>query len=279
MNKPNTFLAVGIVLIFNSLATFSQEFKPIIKVAKGENYNYTSGMNMDINISVAGQEMKVTSSSTYTIKNVIDKVNADGSIDIINTTWDIKVLSSAMGKDSTINMEGKAGPTYKQQFDKLGNFVKKEIIDSSALLINIDNTSNSLSVFCEFPDKNLKPGDKWTKERTDSIDIKQMGGKMGVKGQTEYTFGQKEKIDGMDLIKVTFTATLGIGGKGNMMGMDIFMEGTGVSSGELYFDPATGVIYTNKGNIEMDINMAITGAQSMTMPMNQKITYTQKLVK
>ena len=277
-NLKKTFVPFLLLVIF-SFTVNSQEYKPKIKVSKGENYNYSSEILMEMNISAGGQDIKMNSSTNYTSKNKIDNINSDGTIEIINTTSDIKIKTQAMGKDSTITMDGNAGPTYKQKFDKLGNFISKTIIDSSQMNLNLENNSGNMAVFCEFPDKNLKPGDKWTKDRLDTIEVKQIGGAMDVKAQSEYTMGQKEKIDGMDLIKVTYTSTLTIGGKGEMMGMNIFMEGTGAGNGELYFNPATGVINMSKGNVEMDINMVLTGAQNMNMPMNQKITLNQKLIK
>jgi hypothetical protein len=273
--KKRTHFALAFFLI--PFLVHSQEYKPQFKVANGQEYNYQMDMISESTQSMGGQEMKIPANSTSTIKNLINKIFPDGKIEIIVSSWDAKV-STKMLKDTTMQFNGKVGPTSKITVDKLGNALSKEKIDTvaaSAGSFNMDNSMIGTILFCEFPDKPLKTGDKWTKEHTDSVGAP--FGKLGMKIKTEYTFGSKEIIDGRNLYKVTSTSAIEVAGKGQMQGMDLFIEGTGAKSGNTYFDPATGVIYLDKNKIELSMTVAISGQQSMTIPVTQKMDITIKL--
>lgn len=280
----NSFLKSSAVLFlfFASNTLLAQEFKTPLKVTKGEEYNYQTEMVMDINMNQGGMEMKISNSTSSTNKYKVENVLSNGSIDLLFSTWDITTRTQMMGKDTSMSMKGKVSPTYKMLIDKYGNTVTREIVDSSYVKeFNVqlggENRLMNSGMFCEFPNKDLQIGEKWNKTLSDTIS--NMGMKLGLTIKTEYILGKVEMFEGKSLQKITFKADIEIGGKGNMQGMDVFAEGTGVSSGTAYIDPVSKVISTSKSNIEMAMTMAISGAQSMTIPINQKITATMKLKK
>ncbi|HEY4788178.1 MAG TPA: hypothetical protein VIH57_19120 [Bacteroidales bacterium] len=271
-----TTLSLALVLV--SCIVYSQEYKPSFKVSKGQEYNYLMDMTMDMTQSMGGQEMKYGMSSKATVKNTISEVMPDGKIEIITSNWDASVTSKIM-KDTTMTYKGKVGPSTKFILDKFGNILsrtKLEADSSENKIPGLDNMSNS-TIFCEFPEKPISPGDKWIKEHTDSVPSPV--GKLEFKIKSEYTLGSKETIEGKSLYKLLCTSNIQISGKGNMQGMDIAMDGTGIKTDDIYFDPSTGTIFSDKANMELDINVAITGQQNMTIPMNQKVAINFKLIK
>lgn len=265
------------ILVTVSILSFSQEYKTEIKVTKDQSYNYKTDMVMDITQTVGGQEMKINTSVSATYKNLIlDVIN--GQPKVKSTVWDVQT-SMKMMMDTTIKMEGQIGPENIILYSKYGDVMKKEVGENpSGKDLNMGSTANSGGIFCEFPERNVKVGDKWTKEQTDSVANAQLGGKVGINIKKEYTLGAMETIDGKEWQKVTVSSTMEIGGKGHVQGMDLFMEGTGIQKGDIYLDPKTNTVYLSKINTEMDMNIALTGPQSMTIPMTQKITSTQKLI-
>lgn len=273
-------LAIAISIFFTS--AYAQEFKTPLKVSKGQEFNYQTEMVMDIVQTMGGQEIKVYSSNSAVMKYAITNVLPDGGAELLTSVWDAKSRTKMMAMDTTMTFAGKVGPTYKIILNKYGNIIKKEKVDTVAINIaganfDMENRMTASGMFVEFPEKNLQPGEKWNKESNDSVAAPGMAGKLGYGIKTDYTLGAKETIEGKELQKINFTSAIEIGGKSKMQGMDLFIEGTGIQNGDIYIDPASKVVYQSNSVIEMDMTVAVSGAQAMTIPMSQKITVTQKL--
>lgn len=271
-------------LILLSANIQAQTFKTAIKVSKGQEYVYQNNTIMDINQTMGTQEMKVYNSSTSTTKNLINNITKKGNIEVVTSNWDVvTVMKMPMADTTKTENKGMVGPSYKVLLGKTGKPISREKYDTTNMApgtgsIDLNNKLTSSGLFVEFPEKDIKIGDKWNKDVTDSVAI--MGGnKMGVTAKTDYTLGGIETIDGKKLQKVTFTSNMELGGKMKMQGMEMFLEGTGVSTGTSYIEPVTKVIYKTETDIELDMTIAVTGQQSMTIPMNQKIKVTQTLKK
>jgi hypothetical protein len=271
---------IALSLILVSSLIYSQTYKPIIKVSKGQEFSYLTDMTMEMVQSMGGQEMKYVTSGTATVKNAISDILTDGKIEVLASNWDAKVKSTAMGKDTTMTFNGKVGSSFKFTLDKLGNVLSKaknEEDKNDNKLPGFDNMM-AVTVFCELPENPLNPGDKWSKSHNDSIEAGPAG-KLGYDVKTEYTFVGKETVEGKNLYKITSASDVKISGKGNTQGMEFAIDGTGVSKNDIYLDPATGVIQTNKMNMELDMSIALSGQQNMTIPMTQKMTMNCKLIK
>lgn len=273
-------VAMALTFMLVSSVCYPQTYKPMIKVSKGQEYNYLMDLNMEVVQSMAGQEMKYASSGTATVKNAISDVLADGKIDVVTSSWDAKINTKMMGQDSTKTFNGKVGSSTKFTLDKLGNVLSKAKSEEGKDENNIAGMDNMMGspAFCEFPENTLKPGDKWSKTRNDSI-VAGPVGKLGFNVNTNYTFVGKETVDGKNLAKITSISEVKISGKGNMQGMDLAIDGTGAVNGTTYIDPANGIVQTSQSNMELDINIAVSGQQSMTIPMTQKMTMNYKLIK
>ncbi len=273
-------IALSILLI--SSALYSQEFKTPLKVSKGQEFNYQTDLVADITQTMGGQEMKVNSTSNATTKYVVNNVLNDGSVEVLTSIWDAKSITKAPMMDTTMVFDGKVSPTYKVLISKYGKIISRESVDTTGLKpgssnFNMENSITSSGLFCDFPEKDIKVGEKWSKSISDSITS--MGGKLGFVSNTDYTLGAKETIDGQSLQKITYTSSIEIGGKSKMQGMDLFIEGTGVKNGSMYIDPVSKVVYEDKSNVELDMTVAVSGQQSMTIPMTQKMAISQKLKK
>lgn len=274
-------VTLALTLIVCAQLINAQTYTPSIKVSKGQELNYLMDMNMTVTQSMGGQEMKVGSSISGTIKNAISNVLADGKVEMVVSYWDVKATTKIM-KDTTMSYPGKVGSSTKVVVDKYGNLLSKNKLDTvkadESKVSGLDNNLIATVAFCEFPDKPVKPGDKWTKEHSDSVAAAPMG-KLELKIKSEYTMGPKETIDGKSLYKIICNSTIQISGKGNMQGMNLTIDGTGVKNDDIYLDPSNGVVYSDKSTTELDMNIAVTGAQNMTIPMTQKMTTNIKLIK
>jgi len=273
-------ITLALVCILLSHLVTAQTYKPVLKVSKGQEYKYEMNMTMDMTQSMGGQEMKVGSTMSATLKNAIENVLPDGKIEIVASQWDGKVTTKMM-KDTTMTYPGQIGSSTKITVDKLGNVVSKIKIEGTGTkdpsLSSFDNLVNNV-LFCEYPETPIKEGDKWTKEHSDSITAGPMG-KIELKIKSEYKLGAKETVEGKSLLKVTCSSTLQISGKGNIQGMDVALDGTGAKTDDIYIDPATGVVFSDTSKTEMEMSIAVTGQQNMTIPMTQKMVTSFKLIK
>lgn len=88
------------------------------------------------------------------------------------------------------------------------------------------------------------------------------------------TFLGSETKNGVEYHKLKLDGPLQVSGKGSQMGMDMNIEGTGSNSGFAWLDKTTGFPAYIEMLTGMDMNVAVSGAQSMAIPMTQNITTT-----
>ena len=105
-----------------------------------------------------------------------------------------------------------------------------------------------------------------------------MGGAIVSNVDIVYTLSGKENKLGHQCFKIKFTANLKIQGEGNMRGVDITMNGSGKSNGELFLDTGNRMLVYSKNNIDTNMNMVTGGAQAMTIPMTQSTISERSLI-
>lgn len=264
------------LLLFVFVVAKSQDFKPQIKVLKGQEYNYAVNADIEMTMSMGGQEMKMPSVVSSINKNLIENVAPDGKISVVTSVWDVKTTAKVM-VDTTIQLTGKVGPSFRVVVDKFGNALSREKIDTVDMEKIQSNGMISTSLFIEFPENPLKQGEKWTKTRIDSVATPFGMLKMDIK--TDYTLLGKEKLEGKDFYKVNQISTIEMSGKGEMQGMTVTVEGTGASNGDCYLDQVTGAVNSQKNITELSLSLAISGQQSMIMPMVMKVNVSSNLMK
>lgn len=268
--------ALALTVLAVTCLARAQEYTPVIKVAKGQVFTYIMEVQTEVVQSYGGQEMKTTAAQSGTIRDSVANIFDNGSIEVIASFWDVSVNSVIMGQDTVINYDGMIGSPVKMIFDKYGKMTDRIIMEeerqSEYQQLDMDNGLLGQALFFEFPEGSVNPGDKWTSESTDSIEQGSIGGILEVHAIGEYTLGSMTNMGGKSIYPVTYATDMEITGEGNIQGMEVFLEGTGISNGTLYFDPALGVITKNEGIVENDMTVAITGPQSMIIPMTQKST-------
>lgn len=276
--KEGALVLLACIISFSANA---QKFNPVTKVTTGEVYNYSMETQTEIVQSIGEQEMNFQVAVTATIKDSVCSVFNNGNTEVIATFWDIATSTNAMGMDTVMRMEGMTGPHVKITYSSLGKVINREIMDESQQNIsqyNMDYSTFQETLFLQFPEKSLNPGDKWTVESLDTMMQASLAGKVTVASVTEYTLGNKETIKGKDVYNITYVSNMELAGEGNIQGMAVALEGTGISSGTAIVNGSTGVIISNDSETEMDMTVAITGPQNMIIPMTQKVNVTVKLM-
>lgn len=252
---------------FSSMAQESVLLKYGFKA--GDTYLQETEILQNTVQSMMGQEIKVTGEIKALNSLAVEALSAEGNATVLMTVKDISVHSVAMGRDTTLrydNMKDAARIVYTPE----GKVVSTAKVDSSeaAAVINQLEPGNLLVL----PGKTVKVGESWDETKTE---VKQAASgtpfalEMAV--DSKYTLAGKEVRDGKDFYKITTSGTIGVNGKGSQMGMEMFIEGNAKVEGYALFDATRQMIVYIETDTEMEMNVAVSGPQDMTIPMTQSI--------
>ena len=266
MKKQFVKQTLIIALLAVSGLAFSQESVMLkYNFVKGKSYLQNTQISQTIVQSMGGQQIKILSDINATNDYQIENVESNGNASILMSLLNSSVRSAAMGRDTTMkfnDLKDKIRFVYSPD-GKVVSETKVDTSDLTPVLAPIFKTAR-LQVI---PGREIKVGEKWQDKIKENSNVSRFNTE--VNNTLDYTFVGKETKDGKVLGKITFTGTLSLNGKGNQMGMEMFLEGTGKTEGFLYFDPKTSIVTYYEGQTEMDMNIAISGQQNMTIPMTE----------
>jgi hypothetical protein len=268
MKNVQRIVIIIFALLISSSQIFSQDtFNLNYKFEKGKTYFYRSTLSMDMSLNAMGQEMNGKTESKSKLKMEIADVTP-AAIEIISSLDSMYSKTTGFQGDQENNGENFVGKKTKMIYNTQGKKIKTIEIDAITGA-NGMSASGGTSLLMEIADRPVKIGEVW---KMATIDTNTAGGtgKIISKSDSEYKAEGKENRNGIDCLKISFKASIKTEGNMNQMGMDMVMEGTGKSTGTIYFDLTKGVIYEVSSDANMDITMAIP-AQNMTMPMVQKM--------
>ena len=277
-NQSIKYLLAGSFIVLAGIVTAQENFNLSYRYSKGNVYRYETESKYTSEQEINGQEMKADGSSfSRVIMNVTD-VSPEGNISFIHTIEQMKMRVKMASMDTTMEMKELQNRRTSGVITKLGQVLKKELLDSAQTgNAMIDNNSTLTSIFKEFavfPGHELKTGDKWTEDRTDTT----KGTQLVTKTQAEYTLVGIENKNVHSCVKITFTGKMEIAGKMQQMGMDFFIEGSGDMTGTLWFDLKLGVLVAKETHSLQDLTMALTGQMQMTIPVTQDFYTSMTLV-
>lgn len=257
-----------------TISIFANSQEAMLKhgFVKGKTYVLSTQLTQNVTRSMGGQDLTMegglNSSAEIQIENVDNIGNVTMLVSLKNSSITQKV--PAMKMDTTMN------------FNDL-NEQKRVVVASNGKLISSASvteekigkmlaSAEQFTKLLQFPEKAIKFGEKWTEKLVDSTKASQQSPvSMVITNDMELTLVGKEVVDGAELLKINFGGVLQITGSGNQMGMELFVEGTGKSEGFAYFNPKTSLLVRTETNTEMNMNIAVSGQQNMTMPMSQSM--------
>jgi len=270
MKSLKVLLFTGSLFLLGN-ATGQEKFLLEYRYVKGKTYNYQEESKFESVQEINSQEMKATGSTFALMKMIVQDVSESGDITLINSFEDFKVTTKMAIMDTTIIMKDFMDKKIQTIISKAGKMIDQKILDTVKTGKNFMDRGNSLLTvykeFVVFPDHTLKFGDTWNDERTDTT----KGTQMVTKINAVYTLAAIEEKNSHPCLKITFTGKMEIGGKMTQMGMEFFMEGSGETSGTLWFDQKSGILVAKESTNDQDITMAMTGQMQMTIPITQTI--------
>ncbi len=271
-------LIVTVVFVMVNVQAGAQEkFSLSYKMGKGKTYRYMQGSIVETIQEMGGQEMKMNTDTHSHLKYEIDSVSADGTMSLVYSFEDVSFHMKGMGRDTTMDMKDKENKPVRGKLTALGKLTKEPSHDTAKPGKSSFSIGSLGSVnFTRLPDHQVCIGEKWSRVSTDTTEVGE--GQIVYKKNIEYSFTGKEKRGSHDCVKIEFKGSMEITGKMKQMGMDLAMEGSGDTSGTIWFDAPLGLLIEEVDNNNVDMTMALTGQQQMTIPITQKMTTTQSLI-
>ncbi|MCL5029945.1 MAG: hypothetical protein M1480_13110 [Bacteroidetes bacterium] len=270
-------LLLGVSLIFASNAFSQEAYNLKYRFTKGKTYLYKNETALNSTQEVMGQEMKFNTTSQSVLRFNVNNVEENGDAEMMMSFDSLLVKTSMMGRDTTLdlsNLIGKRTEATVTPFGKVKDYEMIDSIDEKFKMMSISQQASQF--FAQFAGTKIKEGETWNNSRIDTI--KTMGSSIIDTMDFAYTLAGKESKLGHECFKIPFTTNSKMHGKGNMQGMDLFIEGTGKSTGTIYFDAQSGIIVYSETNMDNDMTMATSGQQSMVIPMTQSTKSTQTLI-
>ena len=245
---------------------------------KGKTYRMReirSGNSMQ---EMMGQEMKSTGSGYTVTRLVVDEVAGDGSLVMTMAPDSMMFSVKSVRMDTTMVIEEMIGKRIRITVSKLGAITKREVIDSVQVQGMIRRTMAQRESFKlrVLPEKPVAVGTAWHSAVTDSIEG--MGGYTLTSTELDFQVAGKEPALGTSVLKITYSGTTTVKGKGKMMGADFFTEGNGTLKGTLFFDAVRGLPLKDEFSFERESTAVITGEQTMTIPGSESGTVTRLLL-
>jgi hypothetical protein len=258
-------LLIACLFIFGN-ADSQEKFRLEYKFIKGKTYRYQENSNSQTVHEINGEEMKGTVNTTALMKMVVENISETGDITIINSLEDYTVKSKMFMRDTTLVMKDLLNREIRTVISHKGVMVDNKLVDTSDTVKDITDKKNSLiNIYKEFtrlPDEEVKIGDTWRDDRTDTTE----GTQMVTRTERVFTLLGVEEKSGHTCFKAGFSGKTEISGKMNQMGMEFFMEGSGEITGTAWFDKETCIIILKETTSDQDMTMAMTGQMQMTIP-------------
>lgn len=257
-------------LMLSGLSAVSQE-SVMLKYGMKEGDRFLQNMEITQNTmqSVMGQEVKVLGEISGVSHLLVEAVTAEGNTTALLTVGELTVHQAAMGKDTTITLKD-IKESSRIVVSPNGKVISSARVDSSevAALVNQMEPGRLRSL----PGKEVKVGESWSESYTEtknSTPGTPFGLEMAI--ENEYTLVGRESREGKEYFKITSTGTIAVTGKGEQAGMEMFVEGNAKVAGYSLFDPELSMVVYTEDDTEMELNVAISGPQNMTVPMTQSI--------
>jgi hypothetical protein len=273
----NAFVLISFIGLAGMVQA-QEKFNLEYRYSMGMSYKYESESKYSSEQEINGNEMKADGSTFSKMIMTVNDVAPDGNISFITSMEQMKMKVKMAMMDTTIEMKDLEKKGISGAISKYGKILKKEPLDTTktgnSMLDNSGMLGSIFKEFAIFPGHELKIGDSWKEDQTDTA----KGTQMVTKIHSEYTLVQVENKNVHSCVKIAFTGKMEIEGKMQQMGMDFFIEGSGDMSGTLWFDLKLGVIVAKETKTTQDLTMALTGQMQMTIPVTQNFNTTMTLV-
>jgi len=270
-------LLISASILLFTISAGAQSYNLKYNFKEGSTYLFSDVSTNDITQEMMGNEMKIKNDIRTVTRIAAEKNSADDIVIVVSMDSAVSHTKMPM-MDTTMVLDQVINKKMRWTISKKGELLEKEMIDS----VNMEGQmlqmgQKELMQFFILPEKEVSVGEKWNVNKVDTVNM--MGGTTLLTSEMEFTLSGSEEKMGYNVLKIPYTTKIKIEGKGNMMGFEFFLEGSGNAKGELFFSPDEGLPVYSEAEQNFDVTMAATGDQNMIIPISQVMKTTRTLVK
>lgn len=286
-----SYLSVALVILLIALITACAARRPFwgdvkkglilqYRMPQDQALKYQFTSNMTQNLEVMGQSMKniVNLDMLFSTKS---KGMEESNQLLLMTIDSAKTNMQSPQGNFSPDMRSVFGKSFNMTLSLLGKELKMSGADTIKYNMGPGGertlSSNFQTIFPDLAGKPVKIGDSWT--TNDTINVNEGGMEMRMTFVSVNTLQGFETVDGHECVKVTAQSTGKLGGEGEQMGANLYFEGDIETKDVWYFAYKEGIFVKSISEGMTEGNVAVTGAQKMTIPMTMETKFETKLIK
>ncbi len=268
INNLKSLLLLALVA-FSGLS-FSQEATLLYNFAKGKTFVQNTKLSNTITQTMGPNEIKILMDISINAEIFVENVAENGDIAVIEVLKDMTMRNVAMGKDTTLKFDN-VNERSRVVYTKEGKLISRTVLDTASIP-GLSESSKQNWMYLQLPGKKVKVGEVWSNVSTET-NAKSSANPFETitNSDFKYTYAGVEAKDGKEFSKIEFEATLNVEGKGEQMGMQMFVEGTGKNKGFGLFDSNSSVVSYIEFETGIDMSISVSGQQNMSIPMSQSM--------
>jgi len=241
-------------------------------------YQFTSNMTQDMEVMGQAMQNIINLDLLFSAKSKgIEQNNHLLLITIDSAKTDVQSPQGNVSPD----MSSVFGKSFHMTLSPLGKELEMTGGDSITYSMGQGGertlSSNFQTIFPDLAGKPVKTGDTWT--TNDTINIKEGGMDMRMTFVTVNTLQGLETVAGYECAKITAKSTGKLEGEGQQGPANLYFEGDIEGNDTWYFAFKEGIFVKSISDGLTEGNIAVTGAQKMTIPMTMETKFETKLVK
>ena len=272
MKSALGIFVTALLISTNGFAQYNLEYK-----VGTSPLHYKAHTSLQTVQSMMGQSATVS----FTSDQLISMTNRkEGSELVYSITIDSSENMAVMPSGDTNRTPSPAvGKVKETRVYKNGEEISSQWLDTAFAQTQAGQMKDFGSIFFKLPSGSVDTGATWSQEKIDTVATAGGQGDVVVNTNTNYRFVGSQSYENIKCAKIVFTGQVGLKGTATIQGTDLDIDGKGDISGSALFDIEGGRIVSMSGVSSQDVNMSSTGANPMTIPMNQKTDYEIQLVK
>lgn len=278
-------ITVGVVTLsmIAGFAVAAGAYKLAFSMKKGQRFIYKMKTTTEQSMEMMGREMASSVNGTTVMHLDVEEVSKTGDITFVYAIDSLQthMKNPMMQMDSTFkNPAGVIGKRTRFTMTAAGKKISSTVIDSvklSGVMAQVSGGRQNTFTLIELSDKEIKAGESWTTNKVDTIN--QAGGTLMLTSSTTYTVGSEVDTLGYKCVRLITKGKTALKGEGTQMGAKLFFEGEGPTTGVVYFAPKEGLLVAMTTDSDLEMTIAVTGPQNMTIPQTTATKTSLVLVK
>lgn len=256
-----------------------------VRLTKGDAFRYeiTATTSQEMTVQTSDISNEATSSMKMTI--VVDDATLDRA-DVTATLVDVRskvrvrgLEDAGVDRDTAMRLTQLDGVTFRFTIDQFGRTTNPQVTkDGNAL-----SFLASMRVFerfsSSFPKRAVPVGGSWTSTTVDTSSAPSGDGDIRTTTATLFTYrGIRDTMGIRCWVIDAESASLEQEGEITTNGIDLELEGSGRSSGRMFYDVSNGLLVVSRGSVSMQTQMSLSGQQVMVVPVATHATYSMSRI-